>query len=489
MSRSFSATRVFGDRSFGRHEWRIVVFFSCEDLKIEFEKLFYDVEISFGDRATETKGDAAMMIENVGGEMYDLAKRIFPICRSITGEGVRETLRELEKYVASDGIKFNIHEVPSGTKVFDWTVPKEWRIREAYVENRKGERIIDMKENNLHVMGYSVPVDQWVSLDELKKVVYTQPDQPSVIPYVTSYYKERYGFCMSEEQLSSLPDGDYHIYIDSELVEGSLTYAEVIIPGTVDEELMMTSYTCHPSMANNECSGPIVLAALMRYVKNMKNRRYTYRFVLNPETIGSITYLSRNLDDLKKHLVAGIVLSCVGDDRDYSIIESRYADTLADKSLRCILLSKKRFTTYSFLRRGSDERQYNAPGIELPVVGFSRTKYGEYPEYHTSADDLGLISPSGLQGAYETLVQWIECMENNKYYKMNVLGEPQLGKRGLYPTISQKGSSSVIKTMMDLITYSDGKNDLFDISRIIGVSPFELIPIIQKLEANDLIRG
>lgn len=427
------------------------------------------------------------MIKDIGKEIYDLAGRIFPICRSITGNGVRETLQILQEYVAPDGIKFDIHEVPSGTKVFDWTVPKEWVIREAYIENQQGERIIDMQKNNLHVMGYSIPVNKTVSLNELKQIVHTQPDQPSVIPYVTSYYKERYGFCMSEKQLMSLPNDNYHIHIDSELIDGSLTYAEVIIPGNTEDELMMTSYICHPSMANNECSGPVVLAALMRYVNGMKNRRFTYRFVLNPETIGSIAYLSRNLDVLKKHLTAGIVLSCVGDDRDYSIIESRYADTVADKSLKSILRQKERFSVYSFLQRGSDERQYNAPGIELPVVGFCRTKYGEYPEYHTSADDMDLISPDGLQGAYEILIQWIECMEHNKKYKMNVLGEPQLGKRGLYPTISQKNSYDGITAMMDLITYTDGKNDLFDISRIIGVPPIELIPIIQKLEANDLI--
>lgn len=424
---------------------------------------------------------------NIGQEMYDLAGEIFPICRSITGAGVRETLDILGKYIAEDGLKFDIHEVPSGTQVFDWTVPKEWCINAAYIEDRHGNRIIDMKDNNLHVMGYSIPVDKWVTLDELKECVYTQPDQPKVIPYVTSYYKERYGFCMSQEQLDSLEDGEYHIFIDSKLFDGSLTYAEAVIPGDTDEELMFTSYTCHPSMANNECSGPVVLAALMRYVKSMKNRRYTYRFVLNPETIGSITYLSQKYKYLQKHLVAGIVLSCVGDDRTYSIIESRYADTIADKSLKNILKTKKSFTTHNFLDRGSDERQYNAPGIELPVVGFSRTKYGEYPEYHTSADNMGLISPSGLQGAYDTLVQWIVCMEANGKYKMTVLGEPQLGKRGLYPTISQKGNYDEITAMMDLIAYSDGRNDLFDISTIIGVAPFDLVPIVKKLEAFDLI--
>lgn len=428
-------------------------------------------------------------IPYLGNEIYELAGKIFPICRSLTGDGVRETLKILGDYIGEDDIKFNIHEIPTGTKVFDWTVPKEWKIRSAYIEDKQGNRIIDMADNNLHVMGYSTPIDKWVTLEELKEVVYTQPEQPNVIPYVTSYYKERYGFCMSQEKMDSLKDGEYHIYIDSELFDGSLTYAEVIIPGETDEELMMTSYTCHPSMANNECSGPAVLAALMRYVKNMKNRRYTYRFVLNPETIGSITYLSRNLDHLKEHLVAGIVLSCVGDDRTYSIIESRYADTIADKSLKSILGAKKSYTTHTFLDRGSDERQYNAPGIELPVVGFSRTKYGEYPEYHTSADDMGLISPVGLQGAYETMILWIECMENNRKYKMTVLGEPQLGKRGLYPTISQKGSYDEISAMMDLITYSDGKNDLFDISNIIGVPPFNLIPIVKKLADNNLIEG
>ena len=424
-----------------------------------------------------------------GQEMYDLAAEIFPIFRSLTGDGVRKTLGILGDYIGRDGIRLEIHEIPSGTQVFDWTVPKEWRIRSAYIEDSRGNRIVDMAENNLHVLGYSVPVDRWVSLEELKKVVYTQPDQPALIPYVTSYYRERYGFCMSQDQLDSLPEGNYHIYIDSELFNGSLTYADAVLPGETDEELMLTSYICHPSMANNECSGPVLLSALMRYVNALPKRRYTYRFVLNPETIGSITYLSRNLEHLKEKLVAGIVLSCVGDDRDYSLIESRYADTIADKSLKSVLGAQGAYTAYPFLKRGSDERQYNAPGIELPVVGFSRTKYHEYPEYHTSADNMDLISPAGLQGAYETIVRWIYCMENNRKYSMTVLGEPQLGKRGLYPTVSRKGSYDEVSAMFNLIAYSDGKNDLFDISRIIGVPPYDLVPVVRKLEENDLIRG
>ena len=423
---------------------------------------------------------------NVGQEIYDLCARMFPLCRSITGEGVRETLKIIQEYIGQDDIKLNIHEVPTGTEIFDWTVPKEWKIREAYIEDESGNKIIDMKENNLHVLGYSVPVDKYVTLDELKTCVYTEKNQPEVIPYVTSYYKERYGFCMSQNQLDSLTEGTYHIYIDSELFDGSLTYADVVIPGETDEEIMLTSYTCHPSMANNECSGPAVLAALMRYVKQLKNRRYTYRFVLNPETIGAICYLSFNLDELKKHLKAGVVLSCVGDDRDYSIVHSLYGDTLADKSLFNVVKSRDKYTEYSFLDRGSDEREFNAPGVELPVVGFCRTKYGKYPEYHTSDDNMDLVSPAGFQGSYDVLTRWIDCMEWNRYYRVTVLGEPQLGKRGLYPTVSKKGSYDEVLTLKHLIAYATGKNDLFDISELIKVPAYELIPLVDKLKSNGL---
>ena len=284
---------------------------------------------------------------NVGEKIYNLAKEIFPLNRSITGEGVRQTLEIINNYISSPSFnpaqkqdlapKFKIHEIPSGTNVFDWTIPKEWKINAAYIEDEHGNHIIDMKNNNLHVLGYSIPIDKWVDLEELKKYIYTQPDQPDVIPYVTSYYKERFGFCMSKRQLSELPDGNYHMYIDSQLFNGNLTYADLIIPGKTTNEVMITSYTCHPSMANNECSGPALLAELIRYVSNMKQRKHTYRFLLNPETIGSIAYISQNLQHLKSKLIAGIVLSCVGDVRDYSIVHSRYGNTLADKSLSHIL--------------------------------------------------------------------------------------------------------------------------------------------------------
>ncbi len=423
----------------------------------------------------------------MGKEMYCLAETLFPICRSITGDGVRQTLKMLSDFIAQDGMEFSIHEVPVGTQVFDWTIPKEWAIREAYIETEQGERIIDMKQNNLHVMGYSIPVDQWVTLEELKQYVYTQPDQPDVIPYVTSYYKERFGFCMSETHLRSLPEGRYHMVIESELFDGSLTYADLILSGESDREIMITSYICHPSMANNECSGPVLLAALARYVHLLPKRRYTYRFVLNPETIGAITYLSKNYQHLKEKIEAGIVLSCVGDDRAYSIIHSRYGDTITDKSMMNILRGRENVKEYSFLKRGSDERQYNAPGIDLPVIGFCRSKYGEYPEYHTSADNLGLISPSGLQGSYDVMTEWIQAMEQNGQFKVAVLCEPQLGKRGLYPTISQKGGYDEVRAMTDFIAYADGTNDLFDISDRIGVSVRRLASIAKSLEEGNLL--
>lgn len=418
-------------------------------------------------------------------EMYELCERLFPICRSITGDGVRKTLQML---VEVYGNEINIHEVPTGTKVFDWTVPKEWNIKEAYIENSKGQRVIDFKNNNLHVVGYSLPVDKFVDLQELKSVVYTQPDQPDAIPYVTSYYKECYGFCMSQNQLDKLPEDTYHIVIDSELKEGSLTYGEIIIPGDTEEEVFLSTYICHPSMANNELSGPVVATFLAKWLNLLVKRRYTYRIIFIPETIGAITYLSKNLQYLKEHVIAGFNLSCVGDNRTFSYVESRYGDTLADKAAKNVLsFYYPDYKTYSFLKRGSDERQYNAPGVDLPVCAICRSKYGEYPEYHTSKDNLELISPEGLLGAYGVYQQCILSLENNYSYKINVLCEPQLGKRGLYPTTSQKGTYDAVKVMIDFIAYADGSNDLIDISNIIGVPVNELLTVIEKLEKVDLL--
>ncbi len=279
------------------------------------------------------------------------------------------------------------------------------------------------------------------------------------------------------------------MYIDSELFDGVLNYAEAIIPGETDEEILFSTYVCHPSMADNECSGPALTAELIRAISMMERRKYTYRFVFAPETIGSITYLS--LDDhvpwLKKHLKAGFVLSCVGDDKDYSMIHSRYADTIADRALLNVIRYKDKHTEYGFAQRGSDERQYNAPGVDLPVVCFCRSKFGTFPEYHTSADNMDFVSPEGFQGSYETLMEVVQILERNATYRMKVLCEPQLGKRGLYLDISRKGIYDRILVQRDVIAYSDGRNDLLDLSERIGVPVSEIIDIIDRLAENDLI--
>ena len=421
-----------------------------------------------------------------GDEMYALCTELFPICRSITGDGVRQTLQILRSIVP----KMTSYEIPSGTQVFDWTVPKEWNIRDAWIKNSKDEKILDFQKTNLHVMGYSLPVDKKVTMAELLPLIHTQPDQPDAIPYVTSYYKERYGFCMTQNQKDALPEDTYHIYIDSELKIGSLTYGEILIPSTEgnEDEIFLSTYVCHPSMANNELSGPAVTIYLAKWLLEKKHRRYNYRIIFIPETIGAITYLSQHLPEMKKRIRAGFNISCVGDDRTYSYVASRYGDTLADKVAKNVLSFRyPEYKRYSFLQRGSDERQYNAPGVDLPVCGVCRSKYSEYPEYHTSKDDMGLISPSGLQGAYEVYCEIIEALEHNYIYEIQCLCEPQLGKRGLYPTISQKGSYDDIKSMMNFIAYADGSNDLVDISNRIHTPVKQLIPIVEKLSENHLI--
>ena len=421
---------------------------------------------------------------NVGQRMYDMAVRLFPICRSITGDGFRRSLEIIRETVPG----ISVSEVPSGTQVFDWTVPREWNIRGGWIRNMKGDTIIDFKDCNLHVLGYSVPVHQTVSREELLAHVYTQPEQPDWIPYVTSYYKERWGFCMSENQKRMLTDEKYEVCIDSTLEDGSLTYGELILPGETDDEIFFSTYLCHPSMANNELSGPCVQTELIRYVESLPRRKYTYRFVFIPETIGSITYLSRNLSVMQQHVKAGFVLSCVGDDRTYSMVSTKYEDTLADRVLRNVLqFHAPAYQRYSFIQRGSDERQYGSAGVDLPVCAFCRSKYSEYPEYHTSADDLSLISAEGLQGAYEVMVKVINALEHNAYYRMTCPCEPQLGKRGLYPTISQKGSYDAVRSMQHFIAYADGRNDLIGMSDILQIPVDHLIPIKEELLKHQLL--
>lgn len=419
-----------------------------------------------------------------GPEIYRLAERLFPINRSITGDGVRETLQIIKEYLPD----LKVFEIPTGARVFDWEIPKEWNVRDAYIADENGKRVICFKKCNLHLVGYSTPVDRFVELEELKKFIYTQPDQPDLIPYVTSYYKERYGFCMSQNQLNSLQPGKYRMVVDSELKQGSLTYAELIIPGQSTEEVFFSSYVCHPSMANNELSGPCTLVALANWLKSIPERRYSYRFVFIPETIGSIAYLSKNLEEMKKNVLAGFNVTCVGTAGEYSYISSRYGDNLADRVLTNVLsFHSPDYRSYSYLTRGSDERQYCAPGVDLPLCTFCRAKFAEYPEYHTSADNLGLISPEGLQGSLEVLQKCVVVLENNRKYRVKCLCEPQLGKRGLYPNLSQKGNYGGIAPLMNFIAYADGSNDLISISNRIKVPVEALLENIKRLLENDLL--
>jgi len=420
----------------------------------------------------------------IGSFCYGLAKDLFPICRSLSGPGVRETLVYLKKHLPN----LEVHEVPSGTKAFDWTVPNEWIIRDAYITDESDRKIISLKENNLHVIGYSEPVDRWVNLEELNKHLYSLPDQPDAIPYITSYYARRWGFCMSHNQRQNLKSGRYRVVVDSELKLGVLNYADLLIPGDTEQEILLSTYICHPSMANNELSGPVVTTALARWLTSIKNRHYTYRIVFIPETIGSIVYLSQNIEHLKRHVIAGFNITCIGDDRCYSYLPSRAGNTLSDRAALHVLKHiDPEYKKYTWLDRGSDERQYCAPGIDLPIATIMRSKYGQYPEYHTSLDDLSVVTPRGLEGGYNALRQAIQTIENNFYPKTTVLGEPQLGKRGLYPTLSTKESGAKVRAMMNLISYCDGKHTLLEIADVIGEPVSELVVILEPLIAGGLI--
>jgi aminopeptidase-like protein len=422
--------------------------------------------------------------QRLGAQMHSWATDLFPINRSLTGNGVRQTLAYLRKLMPA----LTVHEVPTGTKAFDWTVPKEWNVREAYIDDESGRRIVDFARNNLHLFGYSEPVDRWLTLEELQPHLHSLPEQPYAIPYVTSYYDGRWGFCLTQEQRDQLPPGRYHAVVDSTLAAGSLTYGELIIPGKEDKEILLSTYICHPSMANNELSGPVVTTALARWIASLEDRRFSYRIIFIPETIGSIVYLSTHLDEMKRNTIAGFVVSCVGDDRAYSLLHSRSGNTLADRVATIVMKHHAPdYVDYSYLDRGSDERQYGSPGVDLPVVSIMRTKYNSYPEYHTSLDDLALVTPAGLQGGYDAIRKSIELIEHNYVYKTTTLCEPQLGKRGLYPTLSTKGSAAAVRAMMNVLAYSDGTRDLADIAQHIDLNPTEAISIAEQLAQKGLL--
>jgi aminopeptidase-like protein len=349
-------------------------------------------------------------------------------------------------------------------------------------------------EHNLHVVGYSTPIRRTLSLQELQPHLHSLPDQPDAIPYVTSYYAENWGFCLSHRQREQLPDGQYDVVIDSRLENGVLNYAELLIPATSADakgEILLSTYICHPSMANNEISGPCVTTALAKWIAALQNRRYTYRIVFIPETIGSILYISRNLALLKQRVKAGFNISCVGDDRVYSYMPTRCGGTLSDRvALHVLGHVVDHFIQYTWEDRGSDERQYNAPGVDLPIASLFRSKYGEYPEYHTSLDDLSLISPQGLGGALQMLKTCLEVLECNGLYKTTVLCEPQLGKRGLYPTMSKKNSvNQEISRMMAILTYGDGQHDLITVAEKMNCFVLELLPLFSRLQAAGLVES
>jgi aminopeptidase-like protein len=401
-------------------------------------------------------------------DMYAWATDLYPICRSLTGDGVRETLRYFQALAPT----LEMHSIPSGSKVFDWTVPDEWNIRGGYLEHDDGRRVVDFADHNLHVLGYSEPVDLWLDLDELQAHLHSLPEHPDWIPYVTSYYDRRWGFCLPHRLRRQLAPGRYHAVIDSTLAPGELNYGEILLPGESVDEILLSANICHPSMANNELSGPVVMIALARWLASLPSRRLSYRLLLIPETIGSIVYLSRHLKHLQQHLRAGFVIACVGDEGKFSLIQTPGIDTLADRVARHILdHCVGDYRRYSFAAgRGSDERQYCSPKVNLPVVSITRSRHSDYPEYHTSADDLSVISQQGLAGSFDLYRMILKALEQNRVYENPFFCEPQLGKRDLYPTLSTRESREQVIAMSDVLAFADGNRDLLAIAEITGRS-------------------
>lgn len=414
--------------------------------------------------------------------------RLWPISRSLTGNGNRETLE-----ILSEILDLKISEVPSGTQCFDWNVPPEWNIKEAWIKNGKGEKIVDFADTNLHILGYSTPFKGILPFSELKEHLYTLPDQPELIPYLCSYYKERWGFCLSHKQYVQLDENDtYEVFIDSSLdPNGSMTVAEAVIKGKTDTEILISTYICHPSMANNELSGPLVAAFIYDALKDRKNLKYTYRFVFVPETIGAIYMLSKHGEYWKKNLHAGFVLTCIGNPANFTYKKSRQGNSISDRAALTILeQTEEDFNLVEFFPNGSDERQYCSPGFNLPMGSLMRTMYAVYPEYHTSADNKNFISFEAMEGSVNKYLEIIELIERNeKYINTMPYGEPQLGKRGLYPTFTQTGNDDYVRAMMWILNLADGEHDLISISEKSKYPIKQLLPILDKLIANGIVKN
>ena len=425
---------------------------------------------------SETKTEPS---PGVGSEMHALITRLYPICRSITGNGVRETLRIIQKQ-----IPIEIQEVPSGTKVFDWNVPREWNIRDAWIKNAAGERIVDFKKLNLHVVSYSTPIKRRMGFAELKEHLFTRADQPDWVPYRTSYYKESWGFCLSENQLGQFNESDeYDVCIDSSLQDGSLTYGEYLIKGAEAEEVLISCHVCHPSLANDNLSG-ISLAVELAKCMAEKSRRYSYRFLFIPGTIGSITWLARN-EAIVPQIRHGLVLTCVGDGGNVTYKRSRRGDAEIDRAFTHILQhSGAPHRVIDFFPYGYDERQYCSPGFNLPVGVMMRSPHGEFPQYHTSADNLEFVRPEALEDSFTKLRGVIDVLEQNRVYlNLQPKGEPQLGRRGLYGMVGGENKKDWEMAVLWILNLSDGNSNLLDIAQRSGL-PFSII----RSAADALVR-
>lgn len=420
----------------------------------------------------------------VGRECHEFIGELFPICRSITGDGFRQTLAQVRKH-----IPLTIHEVPSGSQVFDWTVPREWNIRDAYVKNSRGDKVIDFKQSNLHVVSYSVPVSGKMPLEELKQHLFSSPEHPDWIPYRTSYYRDTWGFCLSHRQLEQLGDDEYEVQIDSTLENGSLTYGEYLIAGKAEDEILISCHACHPSLCNDNLSGVAVATFLAKSLMSSRPR-YSYRFLFIPGTIGSITWLSRNEKNVHR-IKHGLVLSCIGDRGPVSYKKSRRGDAEIDRAaLHVLKHSGHGYRSAEFSPYGNDERQYCSPGFNLPVGRLSRTPDGEFAEYHTSADDSNFVDAASLGDSFNKCLSIFEVLENNRtYVNQNPKCEPQLGKRGLYRTFGGYADSGQQEfAMLWVLNQSDGTNNLLDIAERSGLSFTMIHQAADILESHGLLR-
>lgn len=424
-------------------------------------------------------------LAEAGSAMYGLARTLYPVCRSITGDGVRETLRQIGAH-----IPLKVHEVPTGTPVYDWTVPKEWNIRDAYVRTSAGQKIIDFAKSNLHVLNYSIPVRKTVSLAELRGHLYTLPDQPDLIPYKTSYYQERWGFCISAKLADTLQEDTYEVVIDSSLENGNLSYGECFLPGASTEEILISCHVCHPSLCNDNLSGIALCTFLAKHLQG-RLLRYSYRFIFIPGTIGAITWLALN-EATAARVRHGLVAANVGDSGMMHYKKSRRGNAEIDRAVAHVLRhADKPHEIIDFLPYGYDERQFCSPGINLPVGSLTRTPYGRYPEYHTSADDLGLIRPEYLADSFMTYLAVFDVLENNRrYLNLNPKCEPQLGRRGLYRQLGGNVENNEAElAMLWVLNLSDGDHALLDIAERAGM-PFEQIAAAAKLLVhNDLLKA